>query len=123
MPRSSRAGTHRVADMLEAIARIARYIDGMDQPTFLADERTIDAVVRNLEVLGEAANGLSDAERAMHPQLPWDEMRGLRNKVAHEYFGIDAAIIWQTATADLPPLVGPLEALLAQMDADASQSS
>ena len=64
--------------MLEAIARIARYVDGMDADKFAADERTVDAVVRNLEVLGEAANRLSEEERASCPGLPWDEMRGLR---------------------------------------------
>lgn len=103
--------------MLEAIARIARYVDGMDADKFAADERTVDAVVRNLEVLGEAANRLSEEERASCPGLPWDEMRGLRNKVAHEYFGIDTAIIWETVMTDLPPLVAPLEELLEQLEA------
>lgn len=59
MPRSERSSEHRVADMLEAIARIARYVEGMSERGFAADERTVDAVVRNLEVLGEAANGFA----------------------------------------------------------------
>jgi uncharacterized protein with HEPN domain len=104
--------------MLEAIARTSRYVADMDLEGFLADERTVDAVIRNLEVLGEAANGLTADERALEPRLPWVEMRGLRNKVAHEYFGVDASILWQTAIEDLPPLVVPLEELLAKLDAE-----
>lgn len=88
----------------------------MTADAFAADERTIDAIVWNLEILGEAATRLSQEDQNLCPQLPWHEMRGLRNKVTHEYFGIDPDIIWQTITGDLPPLVQPLRQLLAALD-------
>jgi len=102
--------------MLEAINRVTKYIRGMDHDGFVADERTVDAVVRNLEVLGEAATRLSETDKGLQSDLPWEKMRSLRNKVAHEYFGVNASIIWQTATGDLPPLVAPLRNLLSQLD-------
>jgi len=72
----------------------------------------VDAVLRNLTVIGEAARHVPDEVVATHPDLPWSEMRDMRNIVVHEYFGVDPAIIWRTIREDLPPLVPQLESLL-----------
>jgi uncharacterized protein with HEPN domain len=102
----------RIEDILESIARIQRYLEGMDQVGFIGDDRTMDAVVRNFGIIGEAASHLPKDILAAHPEIPWNRMKGLRNLVIHEYFGVSPEILWSTAKEDLPPLVGLLESLL-----------
>ena len=102
----------RIEDILESIARIQRYLEGMDQAGFILDERTMDAVVRNFGIIGEAASHLPEDILAAHPEIPWNRMKGLRNLVIHEYFGVSPEILWSTAIEDLPPLVGLLESML-----------
>jgi len=68
--------------------------------------------VHNLIVLGEASRHIPSAIEAKHPEVPWEKMRGIRNVVVHEYFGVDAEILWQTARSDLPPLLPLLERVL-----------
>jgi len=108
----------RVEDMLEALGRIRRYADGLDEASFCADDRTVDAVVRNLEIIGEAARRMpADIVRA-HPELPWSRMAEMRHVLIHEYNAVDCGIVWNTVQNDLPPLLRPLQALLR---ADAAQ--
>jgi uncharacterized protein with HEPN domain len=102
----------RIDDILEAINRIDAYTRGMTEETFAQDSRTIDAVVRNLEIIGEASRHIDETVLRDAPEIPWDKMRGLRNVVAHAYFGVDVGIIWHTARNDLPPLDAPLRRLL-----------
>jgi uncharacterized protein with HEPN domain len=109
MPREWRV---RIEDILEAIARIERYLEGMDFARFEEDDRTQDAVIRNFGVIGEAAAHVPDSIRAVHPELPWAQMRALRNLVIHEYFGLSLEILWDTTLKDLPPLVEPLRRML-----------
>jgi uncharacterized protein with HEPN domain len=90
----------------------------MDLPAFSADEKTADAVVRNLEVVGEAARHVPDEVTRQYPDIPWDKMRGIRNVLAHEYFGLDMTIVWQTLKDDLPPLVPLLQRVLGRREAD-----
>ena len=111
---SSRNWQLRISDILDAIDKIARYTAEMTLTTFAADEKTVDAVLRNLEVIGEAARNLPDDFIARQPQIAWPEMRGMRNIIIHEYFGVSLPIIWQTVEQDLPPLVPLLEELLDQ---------
>ena len=114
-----RAWRLRIEDMREAIARIERYTAGMTYEAFQASEITVDAVVRNLEIIGEAASQVPPNIRGRHSGLPWDEMRGMRNVVAHVYFGVSLPIIWQTLTHNLPELKSHLDALLAVEEEDA----
>jgi uncharacterized protein with HEPN domain len=102
----------RLQDITDAIAKIDRYTRGMTSDTFRADEKTVDAVVRNLIVIGEASRHIPEDVERRHPEVPWDKMRGIRNVVVHEYFGVDAEILWETARHDLPPLRPLLERLL-----------
>jgi uncharacterized protein with HEPN domain len=111
---SAREWQLRAEDILEAIARIQRYTAGLSFANFETDDLLIDAVIRNFIVIGEAARNIPPEIEARHPQIPWTQMRGLRNVVVHVYFAVDARILWQTIQADLPPLVPALQALLEQ---------
>ena len=102
----------RVRDILAATRAIADYTGGMDFDAFVADARTRDAVVRNLMTMGESVRWIPDVILDAHPQVPWRTLRGMRNVVVHEYFGIDDAILWETVRGDLPPLIQTLEAVL-----------
>jgi uncharacterized protein with HEPN domain len=102
----------RVRDLLLAIQRIAEYTQGMTYATFSTDNRTIDAVVRNIAIIGEASRALPEDFKAAHSHLPWREMADMRNVVVHMYHLVDASILWQTIQQDLPPLVQSLELLV-----------
>lgn len=102
----------RVEDILDAAANIETYIAGLTFETFQADRKTIDAVVRNLEVIGEAARHLLAFEGDLPGDIPWSDIAGMRNILVHEYFGVDLGIVWQTATGDLPLLRDRLPAML-----------
>jgi uncharacterized protein with HEPN domain len=82
-------------DIRSALARIRRYTGGMQREQFLGDEKTIDAVVRNLEIIGEAVRWLPDDFKLQHVGVPWGQIAGLRNRIVHDYFGLDLEIIWQ----------------------------
>lgn len=96
--------THRMylEDMEMAMERIAKYIDGLSFIEFKQDYKTVDAVIRNFEVIGEASKNLPNEIKAKYPNIPWNEMYLLRNKVSHEYFGVDYEIIWDVASNYLP---------------------
>ncbi|PCJ50972.1 MAG: DUF86 domain-containing protein [Gammaproteobacteria bacterium] len=97
----------RLTDIIEAMERIDKYIQHLDLDTWLDDEKTIDAVIRNLEIIGEAASHLPNDIQEKYSDIPWKEIKGIRNLLAHEYFGVDNEIIWKTITNDLP-LLKPL---------------
>jgi uncharacterized protein with HEPN domain len=94
----------RIDDILQALERIEGYIAGLTQEAFVGDERTQDAVTRNIEIIGEAAHYVPGAVKRQNGGIPWDKLRKLRNYLAHEYFGVDPAMVWETATRNLPPL-------------------
>lgn len=102
----------RIDDMIAAVDKILSYTAGMDKAAFAADERTIDAVVRNLIVIGEAAGHVPEDVVAASPQIPWARMRGMRNLAVHEYFGIDVNVLWDTVTVNVPSLPPLLRELL-----------
>ena len=93
-----------IDDMLDAIGRIEQYIQGLSYEIFSDDQKTIDAVVRNLEIIGEAANRLPEELKEKHSEIEWYKIVGLRHRIVHEYFGIDIQIIWQIIHCDLPNL-------------------
>jgi uncharacterized protein with HEPN domain len=102
----------RVRDILAAVRAIGLYTDGMTYADFCADQRTVDAVVRNLMTMGESIRWIPEAVLDDHPEVPWRILRAVRNVVVHEYFGVDSNILWATVRYDLPPLVSRLEAVL-----------
>ena len=102
----------RIEDILEAIERIRRYTAGMTEAQFVADDRSVDAVIRNLEIVGEAAKRVPQYITEHHHEIPWSRMTEMRNILVHEYHSVDPSIIYDSARHDLPPLAGPLRALL-----------
>lgn len=98
---SSRGVRLYIADIIEAIERIQHYTRGTSAQDFVRDGKTVDAVLRNISVIGEAAANLPEELKVAHPEIPWKEMIGMRNKVIHEYFGVDGEILWKTVSEDL----------------------
>lgn len=95
-------------DMRLALERILTYTDGFSREQFLADLRTLDAVVRNLEILGEACRQMPAEILQENPQIPWRRIAGLRNRLAHEYFDLDYELIWVVVRRELPLLTKQL---------------
>ena len=104
----------RIEDILDAIGQIQDYTRGMTFDAFSHDRKTIDAVVRNITIIGEAAGNVPSAVAERHGEIPWRQMRDFRNVVVHAYFGVDLKVLWDTIRTDLPPLVDPLRRLLSE---------
>lgn len=98
-------------DILDAISRIEDYAKG-GRDLFFADPRTQDAVIRNLIVIGEAAKKVSRSARERSPEVPWRDVAGMRDKLIHDYAGIDLTVVWRVVEVDLPKLRGSAERLL-----------
>ena len=99
-------------DMLESAQKIMRYTSELNYETFLSDDRTADAVIRNFEIIGEAANRLEQEFRESHPGIEWNRIRGFRNRIVHDYFGIDYRIVWTIIESYLDDLIEKLKAIL-----------
>ena len=91
-----------VEDIRDAMGKIERYIKELDYNEFIEDEMVIDAVIRNLEVIGEASTNIPERIRKKYLAIPWKRMIGLRNIMIHGYFGVDLRIIWEIITRNLP---------------------
>lgn len=104
--------TDYLNDILNSINETAEFTVGMTFDEFSKDKKTINAVIRSLEVLGEASRKIPDNLKAQSPEVPWKRMTGMRNKLIHEYFGVDLEIVWAVIKEDLPPLVHHLEKLI-----------
>ncbi len=99
-------------DMLEACDKLGRYVEGITQQQLAEDEMRMDAVVRNIELIGEAAAQLPGEVRAQITGVPWREMIGMRNILVHVYFGIDPNIVWEVATEKAPDLARAIRVYL-----------
>jgi uncharacterized protein with HEPN domain len=99
-------------DILMAIGKIERYVDGLDEAGFLDDDKTVDAVVRNLEIIGEASRQLPEEYRSAHDDIPWHKMAGLRNRIVHDYVGIDQQMLWHIVQNEITPLKADIQSLL-----------
>ena len=102
-------------DIIESIADINEFTAGMTRESFSTDKKTIKAVVRSLEVIGEAANKLPQHFRDRYPEISWQEIIGMRNRLIHEYFGVDLDIVWQTIEEDLEPLENAVKKIITEM--------
>ncbi|MFC1790619.1 DUF86 domain-containing protein [Patescibacteria group bacterium] len=103
-------------DIQESIRKIEEYTKGYDFEKFIKDGKTIDAVIRNFSIIGEAANRVPKEIQEKNPKIPWFEMIGTRNKAIHEYSGINTEIIWKTIQEDLPKLKGQLKDLFRKIN-------
>lgn len=108
----SRPWRYRIEDILEAIAQIEEYTKDCDLAAFQQNRMLVDAVVRNFQVLGEAARNVPAEIRAKHSEVPWHKMIEMRHFLVHVYFGVSVPIVWKTARNDLPPLVPLLRAVM-----------
>ncbi|MGA1839089.1 MAG: DUF86 domain-containing protein [bacterium] len=105
---SKREDSAVIQDIKEAIDRIISYTAKMDYEDFLRDYKTQDAVVRNIEILGEAAKLLSEETKRSYPNIPWKDITGTRDKLIHDYFGVNIDIVWDIAKNEIPFLSSQL---------------
>jgi len=89
-------------DIRDSIEKIEKYTKDLTFAKFNEDIKTIDAVVRNLSIIGEAATNIPDEIKSKYPDIPWVEIISMRNKVIHEYFGVEKSILWETIKKELP---------------------
>jgi len=104
----------RLRDILDAARLIGSYVAGADESAFRGDTQKQDAVIRRIEIIGEATLHLSDDTRQAIPQLPYRRMRGMRNVIAHDYAGVSLEIVWEVATIHVPELGSILEQFFAR---------
>ncbi len=90
--------------MLDAIEQIESYLHGISRERFFENRMVQDAVVRQLEIIGEASRNLSEEFQAQHEEIPWGDIIGMRHKIAHNYLEVDLQTVWDTVRTDLPPL-------------------
>ena len=102
-------------DILEAVHKIRDYTAGMDFAEFSKDTKTQDAVIRNLEIIGEAAGRLQEPVRVVSPDIEWRKIVGLRNILIHEYFGVSLPLVWDVIQSKLDPLESSCRELLNQL--------
>ncbi len=91
-----------ISDIMDAITKIENYIEDLDYDSFAQSNMVIDAVVRNLEIIGEAARNIPNDAKERYPDIPWKRMVGLRNIVIHEYFGVDLDNVWKIIKENIP---------------------
>lgn len=101
-----------IQDIIEAARLAISYLDGLTEEDFADDTMIQDAVIRRIEILGEAARRVSPGLRGSNPQIPWSEMIGMRNLMIHDYDDVDVHVVWNTVQGDLPQLVEALSSLL-----------
>ena len=109
---SNRSDMNLVHDIQEAIQRIANYLGEMSYDDFCEDIKTQDAVIRNIEIVGEAAKCISDKLRVKAPHIPWKNMAGMRDRLIHHYFGVNLDIVWQVVAVELPNLNSEFDILV-----------
>ena len=120
MSKSSRIGDY-IQHILKAIERIDSYTSDLDEAAFLSNHLVQDAVIRNIEIIGEASNTIQRAApdfAAHHDEIPWLVMYTMRNRVSHGYDSVDYEIVWRTICRDLPDLYHRLQSVMAQLKAN-----
>jgi len=105
----SRSDRDLLDDIREAIQRIESYVKGMSYDAFMDDGRTQDAVIRNIEIIGEATKRLSEPLREQNPHIPWRGMAGMRDRLVHHYFGVNLDVVWQAVSTELPDVAAAIE--------------
>ena len=108
---SNRSAKLLIEDILASAEKIQRYTAGITFEQFTLDEKTTDAVARNFEIIGEATNRLPNEFKTQYPNIDWDRIRGFRNRIVHDYFGIDNSIVWKIIENYLPELEAELRKL------------
>jgi uncharacterized protein with HEPN domain len=114
--REPRKDKERLEHIIAAIERVERYVKDKSYEDLLSDDMMFYAVVKNIEMMGEATNMLTEEFQSAHPQTPWKMVKGMRNYIVHEYFQIDDIVVWDVVTKELQPLRKQIEQYLTETD-------
>jgi uncharacterized protein with HEPN domain len=101
-------------DMLENAEKAVSFVQGMDYDGFCKDDKAMYAVIRAFEIIGEAARQIPDNVQKANPEIPWREIVGMRNKLTHEYFGVNSKVVWRTVQEDLPVIIPALQKIVVE---------
>ncbi|MCG9130918.1 DUF86 domain-containing protein [Candidatus Poribacteria bacterium] len=107
-------------DIFEAMVAIQSFVEGMDFDLFVEDDRTTSAVVRKLEIIGEAAKNVPEMIRQKYPRVPWRNMAGMRDRIIHAYFAVDYVVVWNTLKVDIPRLQPIIQQILKDMEKESA---
>jgi len=105
-----------IEDIISAMGKAIDFVKNISYEEFIQDDKTVFAVVRALEIIGEAAKKIPDDIRKNYPEIPWKDMAGMRNKVIHEYFGVKSSIVWRAVKEEIPPLKPIFEKILRDLE-------
>ena len=105
-----------IEDIISAMDKAMDFVKNMSYEEFIRDDKTAYAVVRAIEIIGEAVKNIPGNVRNNYPEIPWKDMAGMRNKVIHEYFGVKLNIVWRTVKEEIPPLKPLFEKILKELE-------
>jgi len=105
-----------VQDIIDSMVKSMKFVEGMKYEAFIHDDKTIFAVIRAIEVIGEAVKNIPDEAKKEYPEIPWRDMAGTRDKLIHGYFGVDLKRVWKTVKEEIPPLKPLFEKMLGDLE-------